>query len=280
MKRIGFVILTWNSQKVIANCIDSISALDSGEIISQVVIVDNGSSDDTKMIIKDKQNKYAQKFDLSLIELEQNFGTTISRNKGIVELKNRNVKSDYLCVLDSDTQVNTESLLRLVDELEKNPKCGIVGPKMHDSNGVYQRSGRQIPTFTEKLLKVLPVKALQEKGLMQETVIQENGFGCIKVGYLMSACWMMRMSLTDEIGLLDEKIFYAPEDVDYCIATQKAGYDIEYCYDADILHEWQRLSRKKLISKHNWEHIKGLIYMFMKYRYVFNADKLFIKGSN
>lgn len=280
MKRIGFVILTWNSQKVIARCIDSISALDSEQILSQVVIVDNGSSDDTKKIIKEKQIQYTQKLDLSLIELEQNYGTTISRNKGIVELKNRNVKPDYLCVLDSDTQVNTKSLIRLIDELENNPRCGIIGPRMHDSNGVYQRSGRQIPTLTEKFLKVLPVKVLQEKGKTKEASIQDSGFGCVKVGYLMSACWMMRMCLTDEIGLLDERIFYAPEDVDYCIATQKAGYDIEYCYDADILHEWQRLSRKKLISKHNWEHIKGLIYMFMKYGYVFNADKLFIKGSN
>ena len=75
------------------------------------------------------------------------------------------------------------------------------------------------------------------------------------------------------IGYLDENIFYAPEDVDYCIRTWQAGLRVMYCYDADILHHWQRLSRKQLISKHNWEHIKGLLYMFSKHRYVFSAKK-------
>ena len=90
----------------------------------------------------------------------------------------------------------------------------------------------------------------------------------------MSACWMMRKELPTEIGLLDEKIFYAPEDVDYCIRCQKAGYSVQYCYDAEIYHEWQRLSRKKIFSKHNYEHTKGLAYLFRKHSYMISTVKL------
>ena len=58
---------------------------------------------------------------------------------------------------------------------------------------------------------------------------------------------------------------------------------IQYCYDAEIIHEWQRLSRKKLFSKHNYEHIKGLAYLFWKHRYAFRTsglDRVFARRRN
>ena len=106
-----------------------------------------------------------------------------------------------------------------------------------------------------------------------ETNLPETGAGTVRVGYLLSACWVMRTEIFEKVGLFDEKIFYAPEDVEFCIRCLKAEYNNLYCYDADIVHEWQRLSRKKMFSKHNFEHIKGLFYMFAKHRYLFRIPK-------
>ena len=94
------------------------------------------------------------------------------------------------------------------------------------------------------------------------------------VDYLMSACWLLRPEVFESAGLLDEKIFYAPEDAEFCIRVWKAGYQVAYCPTVSIIHEWQRLSKKKLISRINWEHMKGLTYMFWKHRYFLNAEKL------
>ena len=68
-------------------------------------------------------------------------------------------------------------------------------------------------------------------------------------GYLMSACWMMRPTLFDEVGLLDENIFYAPEDVEFCIRVWKKGKRVLYCPQAQILHHWQRLSPQKALEQ-------------------------------
>ncbi len=271
MKTIGFVILTWNSQKVIKNCLRSILDMNSALLMPSIVVVDNGSEDETVAIIEDVFEN-SRDINTKLITLNYNTGTTYSRNLGIKFLLRH--KIDYICVLDSDTEVNAAAIETLVEVLDSHPKCGIVGPRMHDRNEIYQESGRQIPTLTEKMLKVLPLKALREKGNRLQSIIQDHGTGCAEVGYLMSACWVMRSSLIEKVGMLDENIFYAPEDVDYCIRCWKNGLDVMYCYDADILHEWQRLSRKKVFSKHNYEHIKGLIYMFVKHKYVFNTDKI------
>lgn len=267
-RSVGVVILTWNSEKYISECLHSLMAICS--ITETIVVVDNGSHDTTVQKIREafapSPNAAAHK----LIALEENLGTTVSRNMGIRYLLERQMRPQYICILDSDTVVNEPAIKTLIAVLEHDPDCGIVGPRMHDANMVYQHSGRQIPTLTEKLLKVLPVKSLQAKGTAQEADIPEEGTGCVDVGYLMSACWMMRSELFTQIGLLDEKIFYAPEDVDFCIRVWKAGLRVQYCYDADILHHWQRLSRKKILSKHNYEHLKGLSYLFRKHHYLFD----------
>lgn len=269
-KHLGFVILTWNSQKCIGSCITSIQEMNLQTIIPHIAIIDNGSCDDTVQVVK-RTFGTKPSVDSKLVKLDKNWGTTYSRNIGIKHFLD--LKMDYICILDSDTEINADAVEHLIGVLEANPNCGIVGPRMHDRNYIYQRSGRQIPTLSEKIMKILPVKALQRKGTAQEAVITESGCGSVEVGYLMSACWMMKSSLFNDIGLLDENIFYAPEDVDFCIRSWKAGKSIQYCYDADILHEWQRLSRKKLFSKHNYEHLKGLAYIFAKHKYLFNSEK-------
>lgn len=273
MDRIGFVILTWNSEKYIENCLKSLFQINGNEVQINIVVVDNASEDNTNLVVGKIYKENNHKVGLChLIKLKKNFGTTYSRNLGISYLEKQSL--DYICILDSDTIVNAEAIKILMNELKQDELCGIVGPKMYNSSGIYQRSGRDIPTLTEKFLKALPFKTLQKRGNEMEASILEGGNGCVKVGYLMSACWVMRAGLFDKIGNLDEKIFYAPEDVEFCIRCWKAGLSVKYCYDAEIVHEWQRLSRKKLFSKHNLEHIKGLLYMFWKHKYLFNTKKI------
>lgn len=274
MTKIGFVILTWNSENCIYDCLSSVFSLDSSKLCGKIIVIDNGSSDRSleqiSRVISDYNRK--SKFICDVHKLDRNCGTTISRNIGLRSLINDDV--DYICILDSDTIVNTNAILTLTRILDNDSTIGIIGPRMKDKHSVYQHSGRNLPTLTEKLCKVMPVNTLREKGIRLEVSIPNQGHGCVPVGYLMSACWVMRKELLLEIGLLDEKIFYAPEDVDYCICCQKAGYSVQYCYDVEIIHEWQRLSRKKLFSKHNFEHIKGLVYMFFKHKYLFNTEKI------
>ena len=268
MKKLGFVILTWNSEKVIGNCLESIAKLKDYEV--KVVVVDNGSTDETLIIIENHKQLFCDEKHLELLSLNCNMGTTKSRNMGIKKMHDR----DYICILDSDTVINQDAIDHMIDVLEIDARNGIVGPKMETSEGVLQNSGRHIPTIKEKIYKVLPFKSAQNKANHMERYDDIKGDVVRPVGYLMSACWLIKQEVIEDVGLLDENIFYAPEDVEYCIRVWRSNFRVLYDNNSSIIHEWQRLSRKKLISKHNYEHIKGLLYMYRKHKFLFNADKI------
>lgn len=266
---IGFVILTWNSEKFIGNCLESVFALEQVE--PYAVVVDNGSTDGTCSLLEGFTKEYPERF--TLIRYSENRGTTVTRNIGIQQVSAWS--PDYYCILDSDTQINDAAFCALIEEMEIHPEYGLIGPSMVNSRGVPQVSARCFPTLHEKLVKVAPVAALQKLGEKMELQQPSTpGLPSYPVDYLISACWLLRPEIFEKVGLLDEKIFYAPEDAEYCIRVWKAGYQVAWCPRAEIIHEWQRLSRKKWISKLNWEHIKGLAHMFRKHGYLFRSDNI------
>ena len=259
---ISFIILTWNSEKYIKKCLRSIDEIT--RFNTKIYVIDNGSQDGTVSLLNQMKDQLLHAH-FERILLASNSGTTVSRNLG---LKKACKDSQYICVLDSDTIVNESAMTQLLEILSTDPTIGIVGPVLQGMDASIQNSGRAIPTLSLKLLKVLPSKKLREREIRKEQIPKKQDV--TNVGYLMSACWVMPASLIQEIGFLDENIFYAPEDVEYCMRTWRYGYRVCYVKNASIIHVWQRLSRKKVFSKHNWEHVKGLLYLFHRYHCYFN----------
>lgn len=263
--KIGFIILTWNSEKVILSCLNSIYEME--EIDPWVVIIDNGSTDSTKRIISELKYKK-----LKLIQNKTNIGISKARNMGIKYFNKFNF--DYYCFLDSDTIVNSSAFFIMHEEMKRHLKYGVCGPKMKTSSGVVQKSARVFPTFFEKICKACPNKKIQKIGEKIENAYEGNEGISYPVDYIMGACMLVKPNVMKKVKKFDENIFYGPEDAEFCVRVWKNSYQVAFCPEAEIIHEWQRLSKRKLISKMNYEHIKGLIYMFYKHRYLFSTKKL------
>ena len=268
MKKISFIILTWNSGNVIAPCLESVASIKN--IDYEIIIVDNGSTDETSQIIASFTSLYPD-ITIKTIMLERNYGTTKSRNIGIRSISR---DTDHVCILDSDTVINEDAVLELIRALDQDEKNAITGPSMVNLAGEDLVSAKKIPTAFIKFCKAFPVRKIQQIGEKKENYVFRDGEDLYPVGYLISACWMIKRRLMDDIGMLDEKIFYSPEDVEYCVRTWKKGYRVVYCPKAKIIHATQRISKKKLISRHNWEHIKGLFYFFRKYSLFFSNSQI------
>ncbi len=92
------------------------------------------------------------------------------------------------------------------------------------------------------------------------------------VDYVISAMWVLKKEVLEKVGYLDENIFYAPEDVDYCRRLWLSGYSVVYDTRVSAIHHAQEISRGFKLNNATSSHIKGLIYYFWKHRYVFSPS--------
>ena len=271
MDKIAFVILTWNSEKVIGACLESVSGVHDQSY--EIILVDNGSTDGTMEVVDAFLSSHPDIF-MKKVLLEKNYGTTVSRNLGFEEISD---DANFICVLDSDTIINQSAVNELISELKSDQKNAIAGPHMVNLENVEQVTAKHIPTAWLKFCKAFPLRSVQKIGEKQEKYDFSDGQRSYPVGYLISACWMIKRSAMEKLGKLDEKIFYSPEDVEYCVRAWNMGMRVIYCPNAQIIHATQRISKKKMLSKHNWEHLKGLMYFFNKYGLFFSSDKIICK---
>ena len=255
---LSFVILTWNSESYLQRCFDSLIAKCQSERLAfEIIVVDNGSSDDSLTIFNRYKRDYPDTFELIL--LSENTGTTYSRNLGL-----KQARGNCICILDSDTQFADGNLAEVLQRLAEERQVGLIAPRLQYPDGTVQNSVKRFPTFWHKLSK-LP-KALLKIPVPNRDFYSDFPFVAERsVDSAISACWFFRKELVEEVGLLDEKIFYSPEDLDYCLRVRKAGRQIIYCPDLTVIHHTQQISHKKPLSKVSLSHFGGLLYYFRKH---------------
>ncbi|WP_319574722.1 glycosyltransferase family 2 protein [uncultured Desulfobacter sp.] len=252
---LSFVILTWNSEKYIEKCLSSIVvSLESSPLNYEVLIVDNGSQDNTiKIITEQKGTK------IRLIELGRNTGTTYPRNLSV-----KKAKGEYICIMDSDVEIFPGTIEILLSDLKKDISVGLVVPKLIYPGGNLQKSTDQFPTVFQKAYRYFFLKKIEAKENKEKSFESP-----IFVDYAISALWVIKRSIFIKVGMLDEKIFYSPEDVDFCLRLWKAGYKILYNPRAVAIHYTQEISRGFKLNKAFFDHLLGLLYYFLKHRYLF-----------
>lgn len=258
MLDLSFIVLTWNSKNYLQRCFDSLIAQCKSERLGfEIIVVDNGSSDNSRAVFESYQHNYPDSF--KLIPLNENTGTTYSRNLGLKQARGR-----CICILDSDTEFTDGKLSGILQRLAEDPRVGLIAPRLLYPDGTVQNSVKRFPTFLHKLSK-LP-KALLKIKVTNLDFYSEFPFVSERtVDSAISACWFFQRELLERVGLLDEKIFYAPEDLDYCLRVRKAGLKILYLPKFTVIHHTQQISHKKPLSKVSISHFGGLLYYFRKH---------------
>lgn len=254
---VSFVILTWNSEKYLERCILTIEeSLDGTGITYEILVLDNGSKDGTPGLL----SQLAEASDGRLLAFYErsNTGTTRSRNRLFAA-----ARGDYLCVMDSDVELTRGVIDALLFELANDGRLGIVVPRIVYPNGAWQKSFDRFPTLIDKMNRLLWLREIEEREGRQQGQSMRPFF----VDYAISAFWLMRRRLLQDVGQLDERIFYAPEDVDFCLRVWKSGYPIMYVPSVTVVHHTQEISRGMRINRAKLSHIKGLGYYFFKHRY-------------
>jgi GT2 family glycosyltransferase len=259
---ISAVILSFNDKKCLGRCIKSlieVEGLKAGQ--DQILIIDNGSVDGSKELIKRMADASSGLVEATFLPVNQ--GTTRPRNLGFAQ-----ATGDHLLVIDSDIYFRKPVLPDLVKQLKADPTIGIIAPKLTFPDGRPQLSTDVFPTVPRKLERLFRLRTLERRSRREPSADRP-------VDYAISAFWLMRRDLIDLTGPLDERIFYAPEDVDFCLRVWLKGRRVVYRPGLDVVHDAKERSRSLKGLLFTWRHVQGLLYYFRKHGYAFSTDRLY-----
>lgn len=245
--RLSVVIICWNSLNNLRRLLESLPAALEG-IDSEVIVIDNGSTDCTASYIAKNCPKVIYR------RLDRNYGVAYARNRGI-EI----ATGQFVWLLDDDTVVNREAPAALLSFMNAHTDCGICACALRDSDGNLQQSYKPFPSLTVKVRNLLGHPAADPYAT---EVAAAKPFEPV---YVIGACQMIRREVFDEVGLLDQKIFYGPEDADFCLRARKAGWHVIYLPEPSIVHQWKRITNRRPFTKTGRRHIRALFYFYFKH---------------
>ena len=247
MVQLSIVIITWNQLSYLRDCLCSLQPVMQRKDV-EVIVVDNGSEDGTCQYLT---VNYPQIY-LHINDCKK--GLAYARNRGLELAQGKKV-----LFLDNDTVVNENAISGMEIYLDEHSKVGLCACRLVDSNSQVQDSFKPFPGLWLKIKNVLGITKTNAPDLQTVT-------SPIEPVYVIGACQMIRREVIERIGLLDENIFYGPEDADYCMRIAAEGWKVVYLPQYTIVHHWRRATNKKLFSRLAWKHFCALCYFYAKYK--------------
>ena len=261
--KLSIIIVSWNVREDLLRCVRSIEE-NEPSCTFEIIIVDNASTDGTAGMIKKCFSE------VKLIINHENRGFAAANNQAF-ELS----RGEYVLLLNPDTILHPKSLDILVKFMDSNEDVGACGPKLLDTDGSNQNSVRCFPSFRGALHRHTAFKFLGIfKGAYKKWVMYDfNNDKQRDVDQVMGAALMVRRSVTEQVGVMDERFFMYYEEVDLCYRIKQAGWRIVHIPEAVITHTGGGSSGQIPVSKRIMA-MASLLKFFRKHRGKF-ATRLF-----
>jgi GT2 family glycosyltransferase len=213
------ITLNWNGKELLDDCLSSLLAMDYPNF--KVIMVDNGSQDDSVSYVKSKFQE------VEILENGANLGYSEGFNVGLDYAFNQ-IGSDYVMVINNDVKVDKHVLAELVKVAETDEKIGFVTGKVYyfDSPDILQSVGKKYDPVLWNGGHI----GNQEKDIGQYEEICERYFAD-------DIYTLINSKLYKEIGGYDVTFRFQSEEYDWQARAKEAGYKIMYTPYAKIWHK-------------------------------------------
>lgn len=194
------------------------------------VVVDNASGDGSTEVIENAIAENQWQDWARLIRSPANDGFSAGNNIGI-----RAATADFYLLLNSDARVRPGAVERLLDAMASLPEAGLIGPRLEDEDGTPQDSSfRNLTPVTELMTSAAtgPIDRLLARHRISLGVHDY----LLEAEWVSFACVMIRRSVIEAIGPMDEDYFLYFEDVDYCRRARAAGWKVVTDPSARVVH--------------------------------------------
>lgn len=219
--RLSVIIVHYNTLELTLRCLDSLE--EAVDIEHEVIVVDNASSDNAKDVILAKHPE------IRWITNKKNEGFGRANNLGA-----QTAKGEHLLLLNSDMVVPKGVIEACLEYIEQHDDIGVVGPKLTNEDGSFQKS-----TYYD---------AATQKELWKQNLILDK-FVNFKQGSLdavMGSFLLISKELYDRVNGFDPDFFMYCEEIDLCLKIKKLGKSIHYLKEVSAIHKHGASSSNKL----------------------------------
>lgn len=225
MPTLSICMVSFNCIRVVEDCLQSIRKSTFRDY--EILIADNGSTDGTLEYLRAQP-------DVLLIENGYNAGFTRGTNETIQRSSGK-----YILWLNTDTVLRPDSLERLIQFLESNPKAGVVGPKVLNADGSFQpQCKRGMPTPYASLCYILGLDRVwpSNPGVSRYLLRSVPEDKASVVEAVSGCCLLAKREVVESVGPLDEEMFGFGEDIDWCVRATEKGWGVWYFPESVIVH--------------------------------------------
>lgn len=259
---ISVVIVTYNSENEIVACLDSLLEEVKG-FSSQVVIVDNNSTDSTLESLDKIKSKWCYSANkLELITNNTNLGFTKALNQGL-----KKCRGNYILTLNPDTVLQVSCITKLANALNHDDKIGIVAPQLLNPDGSIQPSCRRFPRRQDVLWEISGLSYLfrKSKQFNRWKMGEFKHLSRLDVDQPQGACLLFRRMILDSVGYWDESFPMFFSDVDWCKRVKSEGYKILFEPAAKVVHH-KGVSVSRNRAKMIWTSHRSFYEYFKKHK--------------
>lgn len=230
---VAVIIVTYKSAELTIDCLHSVAReRERPGVLVRVVVVDNASGDTPAIARAVVANGWSAW--VKVTTAERNGGFAYGNNLG-ARVACADTQPDFLHLLNPDTVLLPGALHALVDFLKGHPDAGVVGGVFENADQSEWAIAFRFPTVLGEIEQQLEWSAAS-KLLRRWRVPMHMGTAAQAVDWVSGASMMVRRSVFDAVGGMDEGFFLYFEETEFCFRVKAAGHAVWYAPQSRVVH--------------------------------------------
>jgi N-acetylglucosaminyl-diphospho-decaprenol L-rhamnosyltransferase len=229
------IILNYRVTDLTIDCLRSLAPRIAGVPGARVAVLENGTGGDAEARLRRAidENGWGGWVDLSTVN--PNRGFTGGNNIVIRDAMASSDPPEYVLLLNADTIVHDGALEGLVDFMDRHPGAGVAGSRLLFPEGGIQDSAFRFLSIATELNRGLRL-GLASRILGAWVAVPPLPEEPSRVDWVSGASMILRRTMLEQIGLLDEGLYTYFDDVDLCLRASRAGWETWYVPASRVVH--------------------------------------------
>jgi N-acetylglucosaminyl-diphospho-decaprenol L-rhamnosyltransferase len=249
---ISIVIVTFQSLRLVDDCLKSLMAHGPKLLDASVHVVDNASSDGTIAHIR------AHFPWVNIYPRSTNDGFSVANNAAL-----REIRDDFVLILNPDTRFESNAIDPLYERLRADASVGMIGCRLLQEDGTFDHAAkRTFPSPTSAMTHALPSR-LGISSTYTAPDVAETGSGYVDA--INGAFMFIKREALDAVGLFDEAYWMYGEDLDLAKRFQLASWRVWYEGSVSVRHVKGGVSGKWRRTGLNYQFHKSMAIYYRKF---------------